>query len=53
MFILNVNGTLAGDCWIQDRNLSQITESHEEKEIKRIDLTIYEVWKKLGRPNAK
>lgn len=53
MFILNVNGTLVGDCWIQDRNLSQITESHEEKEIKHIELTIYKkaLWERLGKPN--
>ena len=42
MFILYVDGTPVGDCWIQEMNLPEILESHNGKAIKRIDLTIYE-----------
>ncbi len=52
MFIIVVNGTPVGDCWLQNMNLSQINEEYCGKNIKRIDVTIYEktLWGKgVGR----
>ena len=48
MFILYVNGTLAGDCWIQDRNLSQVTEATGGKRSNASTLQFMKFGKSLG-----
>ena len=42
MFMICVDGVLIGECWIQDMNLATLKEKHAGKNIKRIDMTIFE-----------
>ena len=53
MFILYVNGTLAGDCWIQDRNLSQVTEATGGKRSNASTLQFMKFGKSLGDQTLK
>ena len=52
MFIITIDDTPVGDCWLQDLNLSELIEKHRNKNAKRIDVTIYDksLWNKgMGR----
>ena len=53
MFILYANGTRVSGCWIQDRNLSQITESHGGKRSNASTLQFMKFGKSLGDQTLK
>ena len=42
MFIIDVNGLPVGECWLQEMNLPELVKKHPQKNVKRIDVTIYE-----------
>lgn len=42
MFIITVNAQPIGDCWLQDLNLPELKRKHDQKNVKRIDITIYD-----------
>lgn len=42
MFIIAVNGLPVGECWVQEMNLPGLAKKHPQKNVKRIDMTIYE-----------
>ena len=52
MFIILVDDMPVGECWLQDMNIPAILEKHPNKNIRRIDMTIFEesFWNKgLGK----
>ena len=52
MFIITIDATPVGDCWLQELNLSELLAKHSGKNAKRIDVTIYDksLWNKgVGR----
>ncbi len=42
MFIIAVNDLPVGECWLQEMNLPGLVKKHPQKNVRRIDMTIYE-----------